>query len=216
MSTEGESLIYKILKKVAFVLAKLLYRIKCDGSGNLPEDGPVIICSNHKSYWDPIFIGAVFRRPVFFMAKNELFRVPLLKQLVTALHAFPVNRHNPDRAAINRSLEILKNGRVLGLFPEGTRYREENGFGRSYNGVALIAFHSNAPLLPVAIFGSNRIMPKKAIFPRFPCIKIAVGDPFYLSESNYTAERDKLSRATEQIMNSIKKLYDNLMEKYSN
>jgi 1-acyl-sn-glycerol-3-phosphate acyltransferase len=215
MSIEGESLVYKIFKRVAFVLAKLLYRIRCNGYDKLPEDGPVIICSNHKSYWDPIFIAAVFKRPVFFMAKQELFKVPLLKQLVTALHAFPVNRHNPDRTAINRSLEILSSGRVLGLFPEGTRCREENGLGRPYNGVALIAFHSKAPVLPVAIFGSNRIMPKKAIFPQFPSITIAVGDPLYMSESQFDTERDKLSRATEQIMNSIKKLYDDLKEKYS-
>jgi len=215
MSTEGESLIYRIIKNIAFLLSRLFYRVRCFGCEKLPEKGPVIICANHKSYWDPILIGAVFKRPVFFMAKKELFKVPLLKQLVTSLHAFPVNRHNPDRYAINRSLEILKNGRVLGLFPEGTRFREENDFGKTYNGVALIAFHSNAPLLPVAIFGSNRIMPERAIFPRFPSIKISVGDILYLRESNFSAEKDKLGKATEQIVTSIKHLYDDLKEKYS-
>ena len=148
------------------------------------------------------------------MAKRELFRIPFLKQLVTALHAFPVNRHNPDRSAINYSLEILINGRVLGLFPEGTRYRKEDGLGKAYNGVALIAFHSNAPILPVAIFGSNRIMPQNAIFPRFPRITMAVGDPLYLRESQFSAEKDKLGKATEQIMSSIMKLYNGLKEKY--
>lgn len=213
MSTEGESLVYKVIKRVVILLTKLFYRVRCDGSEKLPKDGPVIICSNHKSYWDPIFIGAVFKRPVFFMAKQELFKVPLLKQLVTALHAFPVNRQNPDRAAINRSLEILNSGRVLGLFPEGTRCREENRLGKPYNGVALIAFHSSASVLPVAIFGTNRIMPEKTIFPRFPRVSMTVGDPLYLEESQFAAEKDKLGRATEQIMSSIKKLYDELKER---
>lgn len=214
MSTDGESQAYKIFKWVSYVLSRLFYRIRCDGSDKLPEDGPVIICANHKSYWDPIFVAAVFKRPVFFMAKKELFRVPFLKQLVTALHAFPVNRHNPDRTAINRSLEILRNGRVLGLFPEGTRYRKEDGLGKPYNGVALIAFHSNAPVLPVAIFGSSRIMPQKAVFPHFPRITMAVGEPLCLHESQFSAEKDKLGMATEQIMHSIMKLYDDLKEKY--
>jgi len=98
-----------------------LYRIETIGTEHFPKEGGVLLCSNHIDNLDPPVVGFTAPRPVFFMAKAELFKNPLLKKLMTSIQAFPVKRGMSDREALRTGLKYLKEDKVVGLFPEGTR-----------------------------------------------------------------------------------------------
>ena len=106
---------------------------------------------------DPILVASAVKRPIHFMAKKELFRYPLLAYLFRKIHAFPVNRGKPDLGAIKTGLSILKNGEVLGIFPEGTRQKNTDRLGEMHAGAALFALRTGAPVVPAAIRGSYKI-----------------------------------------------------------
>lgn len=153
------------------------FGLKIEGVQNMPVEGPVIIAANHVSMWDPIMVGISFRRPVYFMAKAELFTNPVLGKLLTKLNAFPVKRGTPDRRAIRQALDILDEGEVLGIFPEGER-KKEGKETTAHTGIAMLALKSGAPVLPVACIGSRRNLPLGWLNP----LIVRVGEPLPLSE----------------------------------
>ncbi|MCL4425061.1 MAG: 1-acyl-sn-glycerol-3-phosphate acyltransferase [Firmicutes bacterium] len=167
---------------------------KAEGLANLPQEGAVILYSNHISWWDPPLVGCVVKRPVCFMAKEELFRIPIIGQVLPLLGAFPVRRGTADRAAIRRALEILKEGRVLGIFPEGTRSKSGQ-LQKAEPGTALLAIKSRASLVPVAILGPYR---------PFRPIRVRIGQPFFMEEFfNQRVSGDILNPASRKIMERI-------------
>lgn len=115
--------LYKIGKLLCSVIFYPLYRIKVVGKENIPADGPVIICSNHISNVDPPVVGITSSRNIYFLAKEELFKNPLIGGILKKVHAFPIKRGMRDRNALRKGLDILKEGHALGLFPEGTRQK---------------------------------------------------------------------------------------------
>lgn len=133
-----------------------LYRIEVSGIEHIPKEGAVIICANHISNLDPPVVGITCPRPVHFMAKEELFRTPVVKQLVSRLHAFPVRRGMGDREALRTGLALLKEGKVLGLFPEGTRSKDGK-LKKGLAGAGFFALRSEAVVVPCAIVGPYRI-----------------------------------------------------------
>lgn len=182
---------YFILRVVAWLLFKIPFRLKIEGKENIPASGPLIVAANHKSYLDPIVLALVFRRRIFFMAKSELFKIPLFNWVIRSLGAFSVERKEADRGAYRKALEVLSEGKILGLFPEGTRIRH-SVLGPLESGVALIAVRSGAPILPVGIIGTDKVMPDGSRIPRLPRIKVAIGDPIYA-----TPRRDELPRGAD-------------------
>lgn len=144
--------LYTFAKTVVAILFFPLYRIKVIGKENVPTNGPVIICSNHISNFDPPVVGITSPRDIYFMAKGELFEKPILKTLLPGIQAFPVKRGLSDRNALRKGLEILENGNVLGLFPEGTR-SETGRVGKPLAGAGFFALRSNATIVPCAIIG---------------------------------------------------------------
>lgn len=120
----------------------------------------VVVC-NHVSDLDPLVVGAALRRRVAFMAKHELFRIPLLRWWVTACGAFPVRRGEPDRQALRTALDILKRNGVLVMFPEGTRGRDRT-LRPPEPGAAMLALRSGAAILPAALLGTDRVLPRGA------------------------------------------------------
>lgn len=156
---------------------RLIFGIKRKGVENIPADGPVIICSNHLSNYDPVILGASLDRDLKFMAKAELFKNPLLRGIITAFGAFPVNRGKGDSEAVKRAIEIVKNGDALTMFPEGKRNKAGGEPARFKSGAVLFAYKTRAPILPVAIIVKGRVRPFKRIV-------VAIGKPITYDELN--------------------------------
>ncbi|MGI6453847.1 MAG: lysophospholipid acyltransferase family protein [Syntrophomonadaceae bacterium] len=184
-----------------FKVLLIFLGLKIEGLHKLPNKGPVIVAANHVSNWDPIVVAVALKRQIHFMAKAQLFDIPLLGAILTRVNAFPVRRGTADRAAIRRALEILGEGQVLGIFPEGTR--NKTGDIKAQSGVAMIALKAGAPVLPVACVGTRHLIPCGW---RKPFI-IRVGDPIYFE--NYKDRKMNsalLEEASTEVMEKINSL----------
>ncbi len=144
------SFFYKIIRILLFCLFKFIYPIKVNCKYNLPNTGKMIICSNHISNMDPIFLIISQKRQINFMAKKEIFKNKLVAIILNALGAFPIDRKNSGSKSINKTFEILKNENILGIFLEGTRSKDGE-FLKPKSGVAMISYKTNSDILPVCI-----------------------------------------------------------------
>jgi len=142
--------IYQCIRLSLLAIFKIFFRIKVKGKNNLPDEGPVILMSNHISAYDPPLLVAIFSRPVRFMAKKELFENPFMRFVLFLADAFPVDRSKNDITAVKKALSVLKDQEVLGLFPEGTR-RAEGKLGNPKLGSVMLAIKSGAPIVPIGI-----------------------------------------------------------------
>lgn len=190
-------MLYSFLKGILPAMFRVLYRTEVHGQENVPKEGGVIIAANHISLWDPPFVGAFCPRRVSFMAKKELFENRIFSSIITNLGAFPVNRGAADRNAIKTALNILAEGKCLGLFPEGTRSKSGK-LGEAEAGVGLIAYKANVPIVPVAITGTNG----KGLFPKFT---IRFGKPIPAGDPK---DKKLMAALPVQIMAEIQKLLD--------
>ncbi|MEW4283891.1 lysophospholipid acyltransferase family protein [Priestia koreensis] len=173
-----------------------VYRFEVVGAENVPSEGGVIVCSNHIDNLDPPAVGITCPRPVSFMAKEELFKLPLLKSILPKLEAFPVRRGMSDREALRKGLGILKEGKVLGLFPEGTRSKDGK-LGKGLAGVGFFALRSEAAVVPCAVIGPYR---------KFKKVQVVYGEPIDLT--TYKQERASAEVVTDVIMSKIAELID--------
>lgn len=184
---------------VRFLLNILFYgilRLRVEGAENIPETGALIVASNHKSYWDPPLVGISFRhRLVHFMAKSELFANPVFGWVIRRLGAFPVHRGRVDRQSIKTALTVLRQGEVLGIFPEGTRIRRE-GLGRFHSGMASMALLSGTPVLPVAVLRSMELP--------FARPTVLIGKPIEVTKQRPTDEA--AAELTEQVKTAMEGL----------
>ncbi len=142
---------YAIAIRAVSVLWHFWFRLQINGRENEPQQGGYILASNHCSAIDPMIVcQGIRRRQIHFMAKTELFQVPVLKHVIRWLNAFPVSRGTGDTSAIDTAVKVIQDGDVLGLFPEGTRSKDGNML-RFKSGLALIAQRTGAPVLPTTI-----------------------------------------------------------------
>ncbi|MFC2038576.1 lysophospholipid acyltransferase family protein [Chloroflexota bacterium] len=191
------------------VVFTLFTRLRIEGKENLPENGSVLVVSNHLSLADPPLLSICLHRKVKFMAKEELFKFLPVKWVLTALGAFPVNRGQVDRKALRRAAFVLDNDMVMVMFPEATRSRDLR-LHQAYNGSSLIASRSRVPILPVGLAGSEKISGIGWLFRRFN-VNVKIGKPFALPESTGKVTKDDLEVYTNIIMCQIA---DNLPEEY--
>ena len=198
-------MIYRIVWTLCGLIFQLLLRRRIRGTHNVPKRGPVILASNHVSNLDPPVVGTCIWRPCAFMAKEELFENKLFGWLLYHLYAFPIKRGAGDRGALKKALEILEGGWPLVMFPEGTR--SETGEMREPEmGVAMIAYRTGAPVIPVYTHGTNRVRPKGGGI-RLAQIGVAFGEPIVFSvPEGQKAGRDDYERAAHRIMDEIKRL----------
>jgi 1-acyl-sn-glycerol-3-phosphate acyltransferase len=156
-------LFYTFAKVLFVFIFRLTLKVEVHGTENVPDDGKLVVCGNHQSNWDPLAIAAFFPRKISWMGKKELFENKILKTIVTWLGVFPVDRQIADVSAVKTALRILKDDRVLGIFPEGTRV---SGYdpANAKSGVALLSMRANAPVLPVYVRSQYKLFSKLEIF----------------------------------------------------
>ncbi|WP_413679052.1 lysophospholipid acyltransferase family protein [Prochlorococcus sp. MIT 0916] len=187
-----------------FPIFRFLFRGQTIGISNLPKTGGVVVVSNHGSHLDPPILGHALGRPVAFMAKSELFKIPILSLIISACGAYSVKRGAGDREAIRNASNRLSEGWATGVFLDGTR--QENGrVNDPKAGAALLAARTGAPILPVAIVNSHRAFPKGSLLPRFVTIHLRVGE---LIQPPKTKKREDLTSITKEIQVSINSMLD--------
>ncbi len=185
-------------------MLRLYFRGRVHGIENVPRRGPLIVVANHASDFDPPMVSCAVRRPVSYMAKEELFKVPVLAPAIRAYGAYPVKRGSADRSAIRAALQQLENGWAVGIFLQGTR--TPNGrIPDPKLGAALIAAKAQAPLLPLCLWGNHRILPKGAKLPKPLPITIRIGE---VVPPPPTTNRAQLQVVTAQCTNAIHQLHD--------
>ncbi|MFS8543960.1 MAG: 1-acyl-sn-glycerol-3-phosphate acyltransferase, partial [Limnochordales bacterium] len=155
-------MLYRLARRVLRPLFAWYFRWECQDFHHLPPAGPAILAANHVNYLDPLLIGAAVPRQIHFMAKHELFHNRALAWLLDRVGAFPVRRGQADRQAIRRALELLAAGKVVGIFPEGTR-SETGELQDVQGGTALLALKSGAPVVPLAVLGVERALDAAAL-----------------------------------------------------
>ncbi|OMP65877.1 lysophospholipid acyltransferase family protein [Domibacillus epiphyticus] len=185
---------YTIAKTVVKMVLTPAYRIQVTGLENFPKEGGVLLCANHIDNLDPPVVGITSKRPVRFMAKEELFRTKWTEKLMHGLNAFPVKRGMSDREALRSGLKMLKEGQVLGLFPEGTRSKDGK-LGKGLAGAGFFALRTEAAVVPCAVIGPYKIGRK---------LKVVYGPPIDMQPLR--DRKASAEEATEMIMNTIGQL----------
>ncbi|OPY58924.1 MAG: 1-acyl-sn-glycerol-3-phosphate acyltransferase [Pelotomaculum sp. PtaU1.Bin035] len=150
---------YCFARFICRVILAVFRRWEVRGAMNIPAEGGLILVVNHISYWDPVVVGCAIDRKVHFMAKSELFNVPLLGPVILALGTFPVRRDKSDRTAVRTAIKLLEEGHVVGVFPEGTRSRTGELL-KPHRGAAMLAMKAGVPMLPVAVSGTKGFFSK--------------------------------------------------------
>ena len=200
-----QSFVYSCVSYLfVFPIFRFLFRGQTIGISNLPKTGGIVVVSNHGSHLDPPILGHALGRPVAFMAKSELFKVPILSFIISACGAYPVKRGASDREALRTASNRLIEGWATGVFLDGTR--QENGrVNDPKAGAALLAARTGCSILPVAIVNSHRAFPKGSFLPRYVPIHLKVGE---LIQPPPTRKRDDLTSKTKEIQLAINSMLD--------
>ena len=187
--TAWKKFVRGIIKGILRTVYRIAFRVKI--TGKMPEDGAYIVCANHINYLDAAAIVLFNKRKVNFVAKEDLFKHGILMWLGHLFDAIPIKRDMQDIEAMKRCLKVLKNGEILGIFPEGTRKGMAKNM-KAKNGAAFMAIKSGVKVIPAGIHGT---------FKPFSKVYINYGEPIDLSE--YKNQKDKLDEATDKIMEAI-------------
>jgi 1-acyl-sn-glycerol-3-phosphate acyltransferase len=178
------------------------YKIRHLHAERVPATGPVVLAANHESILDPWFLGTVTPRPVHYFTKSELFRYPVLKQVLEALGCIPVRRTGDMGRAVDAGQEVLERGEVVGVFPQGTCMPYRDRLFR--RGAARLALAAAAPLVPVLLVGTEHSIQPRTHRIGFPQVTIVVGEP--LSTAGTEPTREAAAELTERLEQSIAEL----------
>ena len=198
---------YRVILSICKVYAVVAYNLKYRGTENLLQDENYILCSNHKSFIDPIFVGIATKKELSFMAKEELFKKPILGSIIRKLGAFPVGRGKNDLNAIGMAKQVVADGKVFSIFPEGTRSKTDNLL-KFKSGAALVASQTGAKIVPVCIWFTGKLRFRKKVIIRF-------GKPIENSELGVIAgERSNIKEATRLLQSRVEALKQQSQAEY--
>ncbi len=185
---------YRFGRAIIKLLNLILYNIHVEGEENIPETGGVVLCPNHISNYDPLAVATHMKRQVHFMAKAELYKNFIVRKVLLAVGTIPVDRGKVSLETLKESLRVLKNGEILGIFPEGTRVK--NGERRKpMEGFVVFALKTKSPILPVHIEGEYKFRGK---------INIKFGKPIELNEYyGKKVKPEEMSKISEKIMDIV-------------
>jgi 1-acyl-sn-glycerol-3-phosphate acyltransferase len=168
---EKSTFLFLLGRQIFRIMFKLFYRYHIEGAENIPKTGGAIIVPNHMSFFDPSLVGAAMKRPLYFMAKKELFDVPIFGWAIRQTNAFSVKRGVQDVSAMRHAFSLLEEGHLLLMFPEGARSKDGN-LGKARAGAGMVACNTQVPLIPVKIKNTNMMS-------KFKQIRIKYGKPIY-------------------------------------
>lgn len=203
-------MLYQFLKKVLRIFLLIYHRIRVEGIEKLPKQGAYIIVGNHVSYLDPVYIGVQLEERVYFMAKAEAFENFFLRSFLNFAGAFPVNREQPELKTLRTAIQYLKQGKIVGIFPEGG-IRGDNQFNDMKHGASYLAIKTNVPLVPVFLDGTERALPMDKWFVRPATVTIRFGDPIFPPNVGNIKERQ--IQLTHRLQQELLKLKNEIMQK---
>ena len=200
-------MIYWISLYLLRFVTRIYFRGQVFGKNNLPTSGSYIGVVNHNSNLDTFAMSLAVNKPVHTMVKESLFRVPLLKWWLGKVHMFPVKRNASDQQAFDNALNILQNGGILFMAPEGTRKRKSNNRHRPRTGFVRLAQLVGCPVVPIAIWGTDRALPPHSFFPRPFKIIVKIGKPIILPKTQINLEaKDSLQKQANSVMENVYQL----------
>jgi 1-acyl-sn-glycerol-3-phosphate acyltransferase len=189
---------YETYRRSLTPVVRAVYRLEVRGLEHVPDEGPLVVTGNHESILDPFFLSAAISRPIRYLAKSELWKVPLLPWWLESVEAIPIERGKSDAFAIAAAIVALEAGEVVGLFPEGGVMRE----GLWLRGAARMALATGAPLLPVRLLETRKALGKTSF--GFPRLAVLVGAPIVVDRTPPTPE---LARAlTDRLQKAVQAL----------
>ena len=203
-------ILYWIGWSLSRAIARFFGRWSVQGAAYMPKTGGVILAPNHISYLDPpVAAGAIFRQ-VHFMAKEELFKSRVLRFILRAAGTFPVRRGAADRAAIRNAIGLLNAGKVVGIFPEGTR-SEDGNLREPEQGLGMLVLKAKVPVLPMAIIGTDQVLRRGSALPHFGKIKVNIGEPLDFSDLyDRASERAAIEEIGRRTMAAIAELREQI------
>ena len=194
--------LYHLFKwSVVSPMLHVYFRGRIYGAEKVPQTGPLVVVSNHASDFDPPILSCCVRRPVAFMAKEELFDIPIFKRAIALYGAYPVKRTAADRSAIRAAIDKLQAGWAVGLFLQGTRTPDAR-ITEPKLGAAMIAAKVGAPLVPVSLWGTEKIL--KGSVPRFVPLTVRIGD---VIDPPISTKREELQSVTEKCTTVINAMH---------
>jgi 1-acyl-sn-glycerol-3-phosphate acyltransferase len=174
----------------------MLFKLRARGFENLPTGGALFLV-NHQSYLDPMLVGAPQSRPVSYLARDDLFRVPFVGWVLRNTYVLPISRESAGSASIRESIRRIQHGFYVGIFPEGTR-SHDGTLGELKPGFLMLARMANVPVIPVGVAGAHRVFPKRSRFFRLGCVRVVYGKPmpaeWFSSRGDKSTQADLLSR----------------------
>jgi 1-acyl-sn-glycerol-3-phosphate acyltransferase len=188
----------------------VVFRVRVHGREKVPRTGAFVVAPSHRSIMDIFFTGYVSRRRIRFMAKEELFKNPLLGWLISTFGGFPVDRGSADRAALRAARSALEGGEPVAVFPEGTRSSGPE-IGELFDGAAYLATRLGVPIVPVAIGGSEEILPSGKVFPRLHRVAVVVGEPILPPRHEGRVRRGEVRQVTDQLAVELQKRFDDAL-----
>lgn len=201
--------VYRALWPVAVPLFKAVCRYEVQGKQNIPKEGPAILAPNHRSYIDIPLIALTTRRVVHFMGKAEIWDRRLGGWVSTLFGGFPVKRGMRDRAAIETALFLLERGELVCVFPEGTRL-DGPQIGKLHEGVAYLAERSGAPIVPIGIWGADRLLDRRGRLHPFTKVVMRAGEPVVAGAQGRSALTEELRSRLQGIVDELGARYGDL------
>jgi len=197
--------VFEFIRPGMRALSRLCWRIKYQGVENIPLTGGLIVAANHQTYIDPFWIGTAIKRPVRYLAWNEIFGWPVLGKLTGLLGAWPLEIKGTDPTAIRRSLQWLNEGGAVVIFPEGGRGLPDGSMTKFKTGAVRMALEANVPILPVTIRGAHRVWPKNRRLPRLVKVEIIYHPPIKIEPQPGDDARVCARRESERFAEIIRK-----------
>ncbi len=202
----GPNLLYGVVRAILRLFGLAYFRMESTGDENISAPGPMLLVCNHASNLDPPFVGTTARRQMHFLAKEELFQVPLFGPFIRRINAHPINRGGVDRRALRECQDILAGGEVLVVFPEGTR-TTDGRLQEAKPGAAMIAAQAQVPIVPVYIEGSFEALPRGVSFPRPRKVRVHYGKPFSAADAmKGDSKRERYEALSAEMMRRIAEL----------